>query len=79
MQMASLQESPTFSIPRYFLGDTDMQATSYCLHGFCDASRHAYAAVVYLIAQTGSDRCVRFVTSKTRVAPLRELTIYLVS
>ena len=73
--MASLQESPTFSIPRYFLGDTDMQATSYCLHGFCDASKHAYAAVVYLVAQTGSDRCVRFVTSKTRVAPLRELTI----
>lgn len=51
--MASLQESPTFSIPRYFLGGTDVQVTSYCLHGFCDASKHAYAAVVYLVAQTG--------------------------
>ena len=54
---------------QYFLGDTDMQVALYCLHGFCDASKHAYAAVVYLVAQTGSDRCVRFVTSVTRVAP----------
>ena len=49
--------------------DTDMQVASYCLHVFCDASKNAYAAVVYLVAQTGSDRCVRFVTSETRVAP----------
>ena len=73
--IASLQDAPTFSIPRYFLKGTDIQATSYHLHGFCDASKRAYAAVVYLVAQTGSELCVRFVASKTRVAPLRELSI----
>jgi hypothetical protein len=51
------------------------QVISYRLHGFCDASERAYAAVVYLVVQTDSERCVRFVASKTRVAPLRELSI----
>jgi hypothetical protein len=71
----SLKEAPTFSIPRYFLTGTNGQVISYHLHGFCDASERAYAAVIYLVVQTDSERYVRFVASKTRVAPLRELTI----
>lgn len=46
-----------------------------CLHGFCDASKEAYAAVIYLVARSDSQVCVRFVVSKTRVVPRQELTI----
>ena len=47
-------------------------ATLCSLHGFCDASAAAYAAVVYLCA--GQDLC-HFVASKTRVLPLTKQTI----
>ncbi len=46
------------------------------LHGFCDASEDAYAAVVYLrtVDPEGSV-CVTLVTSKTRLEPIKRLTI----
>ena len=47
----------------------------YYLHGFADASKKAYCAVVYLVCETGGERSVRLLTSKTRVAPLKETTI----
>ena len=42
------------------------------LYGFCDASKSAYAAVIYLCSVSG---LVQFVVSKTRVAPLVQVTI----
>ena len=45
------------------------------MHGFCDASKEAYAAVVYLLIETPGEHYVRFVASKTRVAPVHEQTI----
>ena len=48
---------------------------SYSLCGFCDASLSAYAAVVYLVAQTDVGQFVKLVVSKTRVAPLQSQTI----
>jgi len=42
------------------------------LHRFCDASLKAYGAVVYLQVDTAS---LKFVASKTRVAPLSSQTI----
>ena len=48
---------------------------SYYLCGFCDASSTAYAAVIYLIATQGELHQARFVTSKTRVAPIKVQTI----
>ena len=46
------------------------------LHGFSDASEEAYAAVVYLRVQAPDNSIhVSFVMSKTRVAPLKRLTI----
>ncbi len=67
-----LKGAPIFSIPRFCMQNVD---TACSLQGFCDASTGAYAAVVYLVAQPGSEPCVRFVASKTRVTPRRELTI----
>ena len=43
--------------------------------GFCDASKHAFAAVVYLVLKSPVGQTVRFLVSKTRVAPLKPQTI----
>ena len=46
------------------------------LHGFSDASQEAYSAVVYLRATyKNSPPTCRLVVAKTRVAPLKQLTI----
>ena len=63
------------SVPRFYLQDFELDGASYSLCGFCDASMEAYAAVIYLLVQTSTRVYVRFVTSKTRVTPRRELTI----
>ncbi len=73
--IAGLRGAPTLAMPRYLFQGSDVQATSYTLHGFCDASKGNYAAVIYLVVEASSGPCVRFLASKTRVEPLRELTI----
>jgi hypothetical protein len=46
------------------------------LHGFCDASNEAYAAVVYIKVIDENDKVkVNLLTSKTRVAPVKQLSI----
>ena len=46
------------------------------LHGFSDASEHAYAAVLYLrTLYSDGSVSVRLVASKTKVAPLKKQTI----
>ena len=46
------------------------------LHGFCDASELAFAAVIYFRAEDSSGIVhTSLVMSKTRVAPLKRLTI----
>ena len=46
------------------------------LHGFSDASEHAYAGVVYLrLIDSSGDVHISIVTSKTKVAPIKRLTI----
>lgn len=44
------------------------------LYGFCDASKKAYAAVIYLVVRTSTQAHVQFVVSKTRVAPVQSQT-----
>ena len=41
------------------------------LCGFCDASTHAYAAIIYLVVETDINTEVKFLVSKTRVAALQ--------
>ena len=45
------------------------------LHGFADASKKAYCALIYLVYITSTGRYTRMLNSKTRVAPLKELSI----
>lgn len=45
------------------------------LHGFCDASSKAFAAVIYLRLQTTKRVSVSLLIAKSRIAPLKTLTI----
>ncbi|GFX28720.1 integrase catalytic domain-containing protein [Trichonephila clavipes] len=58
----------SISIPRFMGID---QNSDIILHGFYDASTKAYAAVVYL----KSKQEIHLVSAKTRVAPIKQLTI----
>jgi len=45
------------------------------LHGFADASSKGYCAVVYIVCESEEGVQVELLTSKTRVAPLKEQSI----
>ena len=65
----------TKAVPRCYF-PMHLQVASKSLHGFSDVSEDAYAAVVYLRI-FGSDGNVHIllVTSKTKVAPIKRLSI----
>ena len=69
-----LRKAPPISIPRCYLTDIE-EVTSYSLHGFCNASSKAYAAVVYLKVETINGVKIQFLASKTRVTPPQKHTI----
>ena len=50
-------------------------ASSIQLHGFADASKAAYGAVVYLRTVTSSAVTVRLLQAKSKVAPLKTISI----
>ena len=69
----AMHSAPPLVLSRCYFTTTEEPARKYTLHGFCDASESAYAAVVYLREETSAR--VSFVAAKTRVAPLATLTI----
>ncbi|XP_046862841.1 uncharacterized protein LOC124456439 [Xenia sp. Carnegie-2017] len=77
--LRDLKEAKSVSIGRYSSGVTDTSGSEskqrYFLHGFGDASKRAYCAVVYLVVLNGNDVRVKLIASKTRVAPMKELSI----
>ena len=50
--LTDLQMAQQICIPRFLLCDIHHQVHSYLLVGFCDASKKAYAAIVYLRVKT---------------------------
>ncbi|XP_003391348.1 PREDICTED: uncharacterized protein LOC100639084, partial [Amphimedon queenslandica] len=71
-----LMRVSTVRVPRYYLSQMQgEQSCSYQLQGFCDASKGAYAAVIYLVAKSDSKRITQLLIAKTRVAPLTKQTI----
>ena len=65
----------TKHIPRCY-HDKCTSVVSMELHGFSDASERAYAAVIYLRMECTDGRTqIALITSKTKVAPIKRLTI----
>lgn len=62
----------TIIIPRRI---TDDGAISVHLHAFSDSSQKGYAASVYLRVETATSVRCHLITGKTRVAPLKHVTI----
>ena len=59
----------------YFSGCAVSSLEKVTLHGFCDASEISIAAVVYLVGEMGETRRSSFVVSKTRVSPVKKVSI----
>ncbi|XP_059222185.1 uncharacterized protein LOC131996637 [Stomoxys calcitrans] len=59
-------------VPRWFqyIPNSKIQ-----FHGFCDASEKAYAAVLYVRIEVNDSIATNLVLSKTRVAPIKTLSI----
>lgn len=55
---------------------TNSQIAILELHGFADASSRTYGAVVYVRLIAGREVRVNLFCSKSRVAPLRQLSIH---
>ena len=70
-----LHDMQPIILPRCYYTGIEGQVVTNELHGFCDASAKAYGAVVYLRVVTTSGTFIRFLASKTRVAPLSSQTI----
>ncbi|XP_062713670.1 uncharacterized protein LOC134290528 [Aedes albopictus] len=72
----SLKQLDRLRIPRYYFPSSPPKSF-VCLqiHLFVDASDAAYAAVVYFRLQTERDTQVALVGAKTKVAPLKALSI----
>lgn len=47
---------------------------TFVLHGFCDSSEKAYLAVIYIVSNQNHSS-PSLLTAKTRVAPLKKITI----
>ncbi|XP_071578843.1 uncharacterized protein [Temnothorax nylanderi] len=60
------------SIPRWY---NTWSTSSVEFHGFSDASQLAMAAVVYITVRSSNGATISLVCSKTKVAPLKRLTI----
>ena len=45
------------------------------LHGFVDASKVAYCAMIFIVFETTTGTCVRLLSGKTRVASLKQVSI----
>lgn len=73
--VCGLQEVQPLTIPRCYLEKLTLPVSSSRLLGFCDASKLAYAAVVYLLIESECGCSTRFVACKTRVSPVKGQTI----
>ena len=68
-----LRDAETVVLPRCYFNPHDYKSVkSFELHGFSDASKHAYAAVVYLrIIMENGEVITSLVASKSKVVPLK--------
>ncbi|XP_065678212.1 uncharacterized protein LOC124818127 [Hydra vulgaris] len=62
-------------IPRFVFKRVNESSKRVQLHGFCDSSKLIYCAVIYLVVETSLGLNREFLVSKSRVSPLKELSI----
>lgn len=67
----NLQLLEQIQVPRWL----PIAKESVQLHGFCDASESAFSAVIYSRSIIGNDIRVGLVTGKTKVSPIKTLSI----
>lgn len=73
---AELCQLHQIAIPRWYGTVTQQNGQAQVLHVFSDASEKAYGAAAYLQGQTtGGEPMTRLVMSKSRVAPIKKLTL----
>ena len=63
------------SIPRCYFDEINEEIEQYSIHAFGDASKKAFCSVVYLVMKIASGHRCKLVTSKSRVVPLKEMSI----
>ncbi|XP_063968368.1 uncharacterized protein LOC129265564 [Lytechinus pictus] len=71
---AQLPDLSSVKIARCYKPD-NFESPEYHLHVFSDASERAYAACAYLRVTEGSKVHVTFVMGKTRLSPIKKMTI----
>ena len=70
-----LDQVKSTSIPRSVFSEIEGEGSHYELHGFGDASVKAYSALIYLVYESGRGIFTTLLCAKTRVAPLKSLSI----
>ena len=73
--MIDLQRVDNVRVNRYYFPGQKTKVKSAVLHGFGDASKGAYCAVVYLCIESEDEYRTSLVAAKTRVAPSTSVTI----
>ncbi|XP_065063348.1 uncharacterized protein LOC135689914 [Rhopilema esculentum] len=73
--VCDLSSVGVISLPRCLYEKSTDKVNKCYLHGFADASKKAYCAMVYLVCETDTGMHSRLICAKTRVAPLKELSI----
>eukprot|EP00112_Aurelia_sp_Birch-Aquarium-sp1_P003379 Seg1377.3 transcript_id=Seg1377.3/GoldUCD/mRNA.D3Y31 product="hypothetical protein" protein_id=Seg1377.3/GoldUCD/D3Y31 len=73
--VSDLEVVDKITIPRCLYEGNNAEIKSCYLHGFGDAGKKAYYAMIYLVYETSDGYHSRLICSKTRVAPLKDLSI----
>ena len=73
--LRDLKGARTIYVPRCAVSVKKGTLVSRQLHGFADASKKAYCAMVYLVEETAEGIYIQLLSAKTRVVPLKQLTI----
>ena len=73
--MVNLLDTASIVIPRCVSYNVKGNVISYELHGFADAGKRAYCAMIYLACETSEGIYTTLLSAKTRVAPLKILSI----
>ena len=73
--LADIERFGVLRVERFAFVELNNSFESVSLHGFCDSSLTCYAGVLYLQIRTSFGIRVHFLTSKTKVAPLKQVSI----